>query len=165
MEYPIERIVWFDTALKQVNSTYKPIWKSWRAKEGMKYVLMAVDITIGGTGDDSGNFRLEIYDGKTYSHWGMFPYIFDQSVLGHAQFNTYTLNREINLHGHECKEFTMSAQGQDADKNCRFSAIVWLYVIPMTKVETLEYATKQPRYKYRHGSARTADIEEGGGYG
>jgi len=157
MNSEIERIVWYDTAQKMVGAIYNPTWKRYRAPEGLKFNLVAVDVTTGASGNDSSNFRFQIYDGRTYSVWGMFPNIFDQSTLAHALFNTYINNVEKNLHNHECKEFTMSVQGQDTEKSVRFSAIVWYYLTPMSKLETLEYAVKQPRYKYRHGSARTLD--------
>ncbi|GAG97638.1 unnamed protein product, partial [marine sediment metagenome] len=107
----------------------------------------------------------QAYDGHTYSHWGAYPNIFDQATLGIVMLNHYTNSGRIELNHWECKEVTLSAALHSVDEAKRFGLVLYYYEVPMTKIETLEYGVKQPRYKYRHGFARTADPEEGGGYG
>jgi len=148
MQPEVQRFCWFDTAIHE-----DTIWKHKRAIEGHKFVLVDVSISIEVVGD-AAEKHFQLYDGWTESVWGSFPGIFDQSTLAMGT----VLNTEVymyrTLNHWECKEFTMSIRNT-APQNVRFCAIVYFYELPMSKLETLEYAVKQPRYKYRHGGPRT----------
>jgi len=157
MDKEIERFPWFDTV--EFEGTRQTIWKYKRAIEDHKFILVGVTIASVGLGDGA-QLNFQIYDGHVYSHWGSFPAIFDQSTLGLASLNPFIVNNSIDLHNWECKEFTMSMHAQWETANKQFNATVWYYQIPMTKAERFEYAVKQPRYKYRHGSAITLDRYE-----
>ncbi|GAG73409.1 unnamed protein product, partial [marine sediment metagenome] len=56
-----------------------------------------------------------------------------------------------------------SIRNTSASANYHVLIILFFYQVPMNKIETFEYAVKQPHIKFRHGSRRTA--EEGGHYG
>ncbi len=99
--------------------------------------------------------HFQIYDGHTYSHWGSFPGIFDQSTLTLSALNTYNNNVLHSLNNWECKEFTLSVRNTNIMDPSPICIIVYFYEVPMSKLEILEYAVKQPRYKYRHGGPRT----------
>jgi len=74
----------------------------------------------------------------------------------------YDASRSIPLYSYECKEFTLSATNVNSDTTKRFCSLTWFYEIPMSKTEILEYAVKQPRYKYRRGGPSTVErIERG----
>ena len=155
MEYEVQQFCWFDTP-KLSGQGSGTIWKYKRAIEGHKFVLVGIDFSTELMGT-AGICHFQIYDGHTFSHWGSFPNIFDQSTLGMLSASVYQTNAWIPLNNHECKEITMSLRNlRDSDAG-RFCAILWFFEIPMSKIEILEYAVKQPRYKYRHGSARTLD--------
>jgi len=156
MQPEIQRFCWFDTVgLK--GSARETIWKYKRAIEGHKLVLDHIDFFMEQTSStgEMGNFQ--VYEGHVYSHWGSFPGIFDQSCLGGYSTTAQQTNTIIPLSNYAVKEMTMSYRNQRTELVTRFCAIVWFYEIPMSKAETFEYAVKQPRYKYRHGSARTLD--------
>jgi len=151
MKPEIQRFCWFDTI-----GFLKTIWKYKRAIEGHKFLIDSIEAIVKDVA--TGEYvTLQIYDGHTYSHWGSFPLIYDQATLGIFQASTYQRNWTSNLNLWECKEFTMSARNSDSDIAIQFCIIVKFYEVPMSKAEILEYAVKQPRYKYRHGSARTLD--------
>ncbi|MBA7545638.1 hypothetical protein ES705_38007 [subsurface metagenome] len=155
MEYKIQKFPWFDT-ISPKNNARECIWKYKRAIEGHKLVLVKVDLIVeqwAGTNDQ----YFQIYDGHTYSHWGSFPNIFDQATIDIAVLHQYNPSQSIDLSGWECKETTMSWRNTHVENAVRVSAILHYYEVPMTKSETYEYAVTQPRYKYRHGSARTLD--------
>ena len=150
MEYKIQRFPWFDTI-----PASDCIWKYKRAIEGHKFILVDVEFMIEDLvveGEQIG----QIYEGKVYSHWGSFPNIFDQSTLRIATLQRYNPTQLLPLNQYEVKEFTMSWRNTH-NASVRVCTIVYFYEVPMTKLELLEYAVKQPRYKYRHGSARTLD--------
>lgn len=150
MEIESQKFCWFDTVPK--NTT---IWKYKRAINGHKLILIAVNIISEGLA----NFDVvyQVMDGHAYSHWGNFPNIFDQSTLAITNLTTQQRAEYIPLNNWECKEVTLSASEYSNITSGRFAMILWFYEVPMSKTEKLEYAVKQPRYKYRHGSARTLD--------
>ena len=152
MEYEIQRFCWFDTVLPT-----KTIWKYKRAIEGHKFILVDMETSLDRSTTVSDGLRAQIYEGHTYSHWGSFPNIFDQATLRLQVLDAQTVNRYSSLNNYECKEFTLSSRNPDSSLTQRFGMIIYFYEIPMTKAEIFEYAVKQPRYKYRHGSARTLD--------
>ena len=156
MDYEIQRFCWFDTCGKQ-GSSKETIWKHKRAIEGHKFILVDFDASVNKVETQTKALRCQIYDGNVYSHWGSFPGIYDQSTLRLAVLNPYTLNVILPLNNWECKEFTMSVRNADDTDTRQFLIVVYFYEIPMTKAEAFEYAVKQPRYKIRHGSARTLD--------
>ncbi|GAG80625.1 unnamed protein product [marine sediment metagenome] len=154
MEPKIQRFCWFDTI--PADST---IWKYKRAIEGHKLVVVAVELAVKSIiASDYSAFQ--VYDGHTYSVWGSFPNIFDQSTLGIFIATEYQLNWSQDLYNWDAKEVTMSARNHHTGVTVQFGMILWFYEVPMTKEETLEYATKQPRYKYRKGFASTLDRYE-----
>ena len=155
MEPKIQRFPWFDT-IDHEGQPRSTVWKYKRAIEGHKFILIEVDFVAESIVSVSDLFG-QIYDGHVYSHWGSFPNIFDQATLAMSSLHQYSCNVTKSLHGFECKEFTLSARNTHASSPVRISFIVWFYEVPMSKLETYEYAVKQPRYKYRHGSARTLD--------
>ena len=154
----IQRFCWFDTPGFSA-SARGTIWKYKRAIEGHKLILDRVEFHIEQMGTGA-ICHFQVYDGHTYSVWGSFPGIFDQSTLGMHSGTVYETNAIIPLNHWECKEVTMSLRNLRSGDAGRFCAILWFYEIPMTKSETLEYGVKQPRYKYRHGSATTLDRYE-----
>jgi len=154
MQYEIQRFCWFDT-VEIVGAKRETIWKYKRAIEGHKLVLVDVQFDLQTVRTE--NVHFQVYDGHTYSHWGSFPGIFDQSTLALKTLNAYSVSGYASLNNWECKEFTLSVRNRHISESFPICIIVFFYEIPMTKLETLEYAVKQPRYKYRHGSARTLD--------
>ncbi|MBA7681157.1 hypothetical protein ES703_89487 [subsurface metagenome] len=160
MNKEIQRFCWFDTIGKK-ESNRGTIWKYKRAIEGHKLLLAEWKLMTHTVANDHNRF-FQIYDGHTYSHWGSFRNIFDQSTLDAFSSSRYTgASASGNLHNWECKELTMSARSEDPDYVTQFVLIVYFYEVPMTKAERFEYAVKQPRYKYRHGFATTLDRFEG----
>ena len=149
MQPEIQRFCWFDTV--QPGATN---WKYKRAIEGHKIILVDVEFVIEWTDSD---VYAQIYEGHTYSHWGSFPNIFDQATLRLANVRGYTTSLLFPLNNYGVKEFTMSMRSTESVNAKRYCIIVNFYEVPMTKAETFEYAVKQPRYKIRHGSARTLD--------
>ncbi|MBA7547679.1 hypothetical protein ES705_40110 [subsurface metagenome] len=158
MDYEVQRFPWFDTCGAK-GSIRETIWKYKRAIEGHKFLLVDfesnVDIATSRMVDVE-PLRTQIYNGKVYSHWGSFPGIYDQSTLRLHVLQANGVNATSSLHNWECKEFTMSARNGNP-YTVQFAIIVYFYEIPMSKLETFEYAVKQPRYKYRHGGPRTLD--------
>ena len=155
MEHKIQRFCWFDT----VDFTGKrtTIWKYKRAIEGHKLVLVGINASEEYINREAEQF-FQVYDGHTYSHWGSFPGIFDQSTLAMVAFSWYAGHTfYIPLNNWECKEVTMSMRNMDTEYARRFCAVLWFYEIPMSQLEKFEYAVKQPRYKRRHGGLRTLD--------
>lgn len=161
----IERHCWFDTIpIHSAQTRYGTLFKHMRARKGHKFLLK--DWNIISHLPTSGNtVAFQVYDGYVQSMWGAFPNIYDQSMIGAYIVTAYEHNAQIDLGLWECKEFTLSVMSDDTDDAVQFGSIIRYYLVPMSKLETLEYAVKQPRYKYRKGFARTADVEEGGGYG
>lgn len=160
MQPEIQRFDWFDT-VDVFESEREVIWKYKRAIEGHKFILVEIDFMVERS-DATYELIGQIYNGHVYSHWGSFPNIFDQSTLAIASLIQYSLNVTKSLHNWECKEFTMSMRNTSVVNANRFCFIVWFYEIPMSKADTFEYATKQPRYKFRHGGPTTLDrFEEG----
>lgn len=159
MQPKIQRFCWFDTVAK-VDDPREVIWKYKRAIEGHKLVLIDVRMVTSSARTERQFFQ--IYDGHTYSHWGSYPNIFDQSTLAMSALNTYNLNVVHSLNNWECKEFTLSVRNTHTTESYPISMIVYFYEVPMSKEETLEYAVKQPRYKYRHGGPSTVERIEAG---
>jgi len=151
MQSKIQRFCWFDTI-----GAGNCIWKYKRAIEGHKLVLVKVDLIVEKWAEAEEQY-FQIYDGHTYSHWGSFPNIFDQATISIASLQQYNPGQTLDLSGWECKELTMSWRNTHGANAVRASAVVHFYEVPMTRLELLEYAVKQPRFKYRHGSARTLD--------
>jgi len=159
MAREIQRFCWFDTVPLDTGKL-STIWKYKRAIEGHKLILVNAEIVshIQDVSPGAGNrITFQVYDGHTYSHWGAYPNIFDQSTLGIVMLNHYVNSGRIELNHWECKEVTISAGLTSEDEAKRFGLVLYFYEVPMSKTEILEYAVKQPRYKYRHGSARTLD--------
>lgn len=156
MEYEIQRFCWFDTVGKKETSR-ETIWKYKRAIEGHKFILVDFETSVEAIDTFSKPVRFQIYDGHTFSHWGSFPGIYDQSTLRLHIGQGYAPNNYSTLNSWECKEFTLSARNESTSYDIQFLTIVYFYEVPMNKIELLEYAVKQPRYKYRHGSATTLD--------
>ena len=155
MDKEIQRFPWFDTI--PLDDT---IWKYKRAIEGHKFVLVDVEFIVENRETEIAQHG-QIYDGHVYSIWGSFPNIFDQSALRMANLNKYNLQACFSLNNWECKEFTLSWHNEVTEGNTsRALILVYFYEVPMTKAERFEYAVKQPRYKYRHGSAITLDRYE-----
>jgi len=153
MEYEIQRFCWFDT-VGYKGSARETLWKYKRAIAGHKLVLVDVEINVKNI-EVNEYCTFQTYNGHTYSHWGSFPGIYDQSTLSIFTANEIVSHNVRGLNNWECKEFTMSARNSDTNYAIQFCMIVYFYEIPMSKLETLEYAVKQPRYKYRHGGPRT----------
>ena len=147
MQPEIQRFCWFDTV-----TTLKTIWKYKRAIEGHKLMLAGINVAS----EEKANLNLDyqVMEGHAYSHWGNFPNIFDQSTLALIHTNLYNKSHYQPLNDFETKEVTLSVHDAGSADG-RFGMILWFYEIPMTKLETFEYAVKQPRYKYRHGGPRT----------
>ena len=156
MQPEIQRFPWFDTCGKK-NSNRETIWKYKRAIEGHKFILVDFESSVDKADNYAVPLRLQIYDGRVYSHWGSFPGIYDQSTLRLHVLQPYVINASSSLNNWECKEFTMSARNESETKEMQFLIMVYFYEVPMSRAETFEYAVKQPRYKYRHGSLRTLD--------
>ena len=159
MDKEIQRFCWFDTVGK-AGEERDTIWKYKRAIEGHKFILVDIETAIDRSVTETNGIRIQIYDGHTYTKWGSFANIFDQSTLRLQVLNIYNLNAYSPLNNWECKEFTLSARNVDPSYTQKFGSIVYFYEIPMTKAERFEYAVKQPRYKYRYGSATTLDRYE-----
>jgi len=155
VEYKIQKFPWFDT-IGAKNSARECIWKYKRAIEGHKFILSKVVLIIEQWAQTSDQY-FQIYDGHVYSHWGSFPNIFDQATLGIASLHQYNPSQSIDLSGWECKETTMSWRNTHAENAVRVSAILHFYEVPMTTLETYEYAVKQPKWKYRRTGRRTLD--------
>jgi len=155
MEPEIQRFPWFDT-VEKVGQPRDVIWKYKRAIEGHKLVLHSIELFGEIIGNDLTRI-FQAYEGHVYSHWGSFPNIFDQSTLGGMALSRYSPSGVIALNNFETKEMTMSMRNRDINNNIRFMAMLWFYEVPMSRAETFEYAVKQPRYKYRHGSLKTLD--------
>ncbi len=154
MEYKIQRFCWFDT-VEIVGSKRETIWKYKRAIEGHKLILVDVRMSIRSLQTKDAFFQ--IYDGHTYSHWGSFSGIFDQSTLALSSLSAYNNNVLHSLNNWECKEFTLSVRNSHVTLSFPICIIVYFYEVPMSKLETFRYAVRQPRYKYRHGGPRTLD--------
>ena len=154
MEYKVQRFCWFDTVGKE-GSARETIWKYKRAIEGHKLVLDKVIMDLQTIQNNPVHFQ--IYNGHVYSHWGSFPGIFDQSTLALSSMNLYTTTSVHSLENWECKEVSFSVRNTNSNATYPICMILWFYEVPMTKLETFEYAVKQPRYKIRHGGPRTLD--------
>ncbi|GAG57313.1 unnamed protein product [marine sediment metagenome] len=158
-DYKVQRFCWFDTAIMD-EGKLATLWKYKRAIEGHKLVLSKVDVIANIRDDTAGagnTITIQVYDGHRWSVWGAYPNIFDQSTLGIMMLGHYESGASIGLQNWECKEATISCGITTVDGNLPFAVILWFYEVPMSKEETYEYAAKQPRYKYRHGSATTLD--------
>ena len=155
MNPKIQHFCWFDT-VEKVGSKRETIWKYKRAIEGHKLLLVDVSFLLEQL-DTIEEVYGQIYDGHTYSHWGSFPGIFDQSTLRIVGLDKNQISAIYGLNNWECKEFTLSWRNTHTTAGFRTSIIVYFYEVPMTKLEKFEYAVKQPRYKIRHGGPRTLD--------
>jgi len=158
MEPKIQRFCWFDTAVVYASQyPYGTIWKTFRAKEGMKLIL-AQAICISNNMDGNVVNHFQIYEGEIKArNWGSFPLIYDQSTLGMATLNENMNTYTIDLQGYETKSLTMSIRNTSISAGYSVLIILFYYEVPMTRLETFEYAVKQPKYKYRHGGLRTLD--------
>jgi len=159
----IQRFCWFDTVITydEGNYPYGTIWKTFRAKEDHKLEIVEIKCAIGGTFTDT-RIYFQAYEGEIRArNWGAFPYIFDQSTLGFVSVDANVGGEHIMyLHGYETKSLTMSIRNTNETKTYPALMIVYFYEVKMTKEEILEYAVKQPRFKYPHGSSSTLDRYE-----
>ncbi|GAG55151.1 unnamed protein product [marine sediment metagenome] len=132
-------------------------FKYFRAPEGYKFLLHSIDVTS----DHRQAYRdgiVELSDGHYYTGWDIFPGVENKEVLWRGSFNVYntTLSGSLNLW--ECKEITIAIRSITTENVFKVSTIIWYYLKPMSKLETLFYALVHPRFRrYKKAYATTLD--------
>lgn len=137
------------------------IWKYNRAPDGMKFCLMEARVTNAYVGN-SGDGCVAIFDGHVYNtRWDIFPGVEDYELIGRCLMeDIYKIDEVINLHGWECKEYTIASRSLNQSYGYKANIIVWYYLIPMSRLEKVMYAVIHPKRKSRKGGPTTIDAEE-----
>lgn len=122
-----------------VNNT----WIYNRAPEGYLFQLVEISISSSrGTSEQQGIFAL--FDGHEYTHWNVFPGVESRELLYRFDSIDYQTSDVANLHGWECKEYTIGMRSWSETKPYKIVAIVWYFLKKASRKELMEYALKHP---------------------
>ena len=118
-------------------------WVYRRAPDGYLYQL--IEIVVSGKQEDSNKYGIcALFDGHEYTHYNLWPGVESRELLWRGQMNDYVLNIGGNLHGWECKEFTMGIRSTHETFPYKVTAVIWYFLKKASREELLEYAVKHP---------------------
>ena len=135
-------------------------WYHNRAPSGYLFQLVELTFNVAiGSGERDG--IIAIYDGKKFhTRYTQFPGVEDDEILGRGITNLYSLSGAIDLHGWECKEYTIGIRSTSTVDAFKGESIVWYYLKKMTPFERYHSAIKQPKRKWKRGSKTTVELTE-----
>jgi len=136
-------------------------WIYDRAPEGYKFVLVAMDVSSRISGDTT-KAVLGLFDGHEFTNWLIFPGVESKEYLCRSEYNIYQPSMSHDLHGWECKEFTIGGRNFATAEDVKFCIIIWYYLEKMDKLEEYQYAVIQPKgdKPIRKGGATTVESTE-----
>lgn len=129
------------------------IWKYFRAKDSMLFEL--IDVEFFANTNATQNIYAQLYEGHTYSKWGSFSSIFDQSTLRLAVLDIYGSSALLPLYNFITKEITISFRNDHLTDSLKVGCIIYFNEINATVSELAEYAVKQPKVKLRKSGPST----------
>lgn len=119
-------------------------WQYNRAMSGYIFKLVSMDISVPLAYADG---ITAIFDGHEYTHWNIFPGVESRELLGRFESSQQQQNFTIDLHGWECKEYTIAIRSSNVSKAFKSVIVIWFYLEKMNRLEQLFYAVIQPRFK------------------
>ena len=128
-------------------------WDYNRAPDGYLFQLLSCDISVvTGNPLTLNNGIFNIVDGHEYTHWNIAPGVECRELLGRCYFTEQQSNHVFDLHGWECKEYTVVNRSTSESGTFKVTAIVWYILKKASRMELLEYAIKHPRNQdmFRH---------------
>lgn len=122
-----------------VNNT----WVYHRAPEGYLFLLDSVTLSNAHNPyTTTGIFA--VYDGHEYTHWNQFPGVESRELLARFETSSGETQIDLNLHGWECKEYTIGIRSLSESVAYKICAIMWFWLKKASRKELMEYAIKHP---------------------